>query len=124
MTLVRLDNGQTILIDVNIRGAADDEDDDTPNVAQDLRGRLDRDESGRLYVDAFSVSHPHSDHTTGLRNHFHLGPPDEWNEDDDKILIREVVAGGFPARECERRKPLRRCKGLGGGSATAGEALP
>jgi hypothetical protein len=90
MTLVRLDNGQTVLIDVNIRGAADDEDDETPNVAQDLRGRLDRDERGRLYVDAFSLSHPHSDHTTGLRNHFHLGPPADWNEDDDKILIREM----------------------------------
>ncbi|KQY97182.1 hypothetical protein ASD45_20980 [Pseudolabrys sp. Root1462] len=90
MTLIRLDNGQTILVDVNIRGAADDENDDTPNVAEDLRGRLDRDADGRLFVDAFLVSHPHSDHTTGLRNHFHLGPPADWNEDDDKIMIREM----------------------------------
>jgi hypothetical protein len=90
MTLVKLDNGQAILIDVNIRGAADDDNDDTPNVAEDLRGRLNRDDKDRLYVDAFLVSHPHTDHTTGLRNHFHLGPPDEWNEDDDKILIREM----------------------------------
>jgi hypothetical protein len=89
MTLVCLDNGQNILIDVNIRGAADDQDDDTPDVADDLRGRLKRDDKGRLYVDAFLVSHPHADHTTGLRNHFHLGPPGEWSEDDDKIIIRE-----------------------------------
>jgi hypothetical protein len=90
MTLLELDNGQKILIDVNIRGAADDDDDETPDVGQDLKDRLDRDESDRLYVDAFLSSHPHSDHVTGLRNHFHLGPPDKWNKKDDKILIREM----------------------------------
>jgi hypothetical protein len=90
MTLLKLDNGQTILIDVNIRGAADDEDDDTPNVAQDLKDRLERDEDDRLYVDAFLVSHPHSDHVSGLDNHFHLGPPEDWKKKDDKILIREM----------------------------------
>ena len=46
MTLVRLDNGQTIIIDLNIRGAADDDDDDTPDVATDLRDRLKRDKQG------------------------------------------------------------------------------
>ncbi|MGE0232479.1 MAG: metallohydrolase [Flavobacteriaceae bacterium] len=90
MVLMCLDNGQRILIDINIRGKADDDDDDTPDVAEDLRGRLERDDQGRLYVDAFLVSHPHSDHVAGLRNHFHLGPPDSWDEDDDKILIREM----------------------------------
>src|SRR5438067_7603292 len=90
MTLLRLDNGQTILIDVNIRGAADDEDDETPNVAQDLKDRLDRDNDGRLYVDAFLLSHPHADHVTGLQNHFHLGLPADWKKKDDKILIREM----------------------------------
>ncbi len=90
MTLVCLDNGQTVLIDTNIRGAADKDDDDTPDVASDLRDRLERDDDGRLFVDAFLLSHPDQDHITGLRNHFHLGPPDEWSEDDDKILIREL----------------------------------
>ena len=90
MTLLKLDNGQTILIDVNIRGAADDDDDETPDVAKDLRDRLDRDDDGRLYVDAFLQSHPHADHVTGLRNHFHLGPPKDWKKKDDKILIREM----------------------------------
>ncbi len=91
MVLLCLDNDQRLLIDVNIRGAADDDDDDTPNVAEDLRSRLNkRDKQGRLFVDGFLLSHPHSDHITGLRNHFHLGPPDTWNKDDDKILIREM----------------------------------
>jgi hypothetical protein len=90
MTLLKLDNGQTILIDVNIRGAADDDDDETPDVAKDLKDRLERDEDDRLYVDAFLVSHPHSDHVSGLDNHFHLGPPEDWKKKDDKILIREM----------------------------------
>ncbi len=90
MTLIRLDNGQTILTDIYIRGAADDPDDDTPDVAGDLRDRLDRDQQGRLYVDGFLLSHPHEDHITGLKKHFHLGPPDEWSEKADKILIREM----------------------------------
>ena len=39
MTLIRLGDkaGTTILIDCNIRAAADDPDDDTRDVAQDLR---------------------------------------------------------------------------------------
>jgi|GEM_PF-625703 len=90
MTFVRLDNGQTVIIDLNIRGAADDDEDDTPDVAMDLRDRLKRDTKGRLYVDAFLLSHPDQDHINGLRSHFHLGPPDEWSEDDDKIFIREM----------------------------------
>ena len=90
MTLICLDNGQTILIDCNIRGDADNEEDDTPDVASDLRDRLKQDARGRRYVDAFLLSHPDRDHVGGLRNHFHLGPPDEWSEDDDKICISEM----------------------------------
>ena len=57
MTLVCLDNGQNLLIDINIRADADDEDHEMPNVAEDLRGRLKRDDAGRLYVDGFLSSH-------------------------------------------------------------------
>lgn len=106
MTLVVLDNGQTILIDINIRGAADDEDDDTPDVAADLRKRLKRDEKGRFYVDVFLSTHPHRDHITGLRNHFHLGPPDEWNKDEDKIIIREMWSSPLVFRRASSQNPL------------------
>lgn len=41
-------------------------------------------------MDGFLLSHPDKDHIGGLETHFHLGPPDEWDEDDDKILIREM----------------------------------
>ncbi|MEK6321007.1 MAG: metallohydrolase [Acidobacteriota bacterium] len=90
-TLVRFASGHTLLIDVNIRGAADDPDDDTPDVATELRKRLSRDEKGRLYVDAFLLSHPDADHCRRLVEHFHLGPPEDFPQHDtDKILIREL----------------------------------
>ncbi|MER9618796.1 hypothetical protein [Mesorhizobium sp. M0207] len=92
MALIKLDNGQNILLDINIRAAADDPDDDTYDVAADLKERLPRDDQDRLYVDAFLLSHPDGDHITGLSKHFYLGPPEDFPEDneDDLILIREM----------------------------------
>ena len=91
MCLVTLSNGQTILIDMNIRAAADDPHDENYDVVEDLKGRLKRDEQDRLFVDAVLISHPDRDHITGLQNHFHLGAPDEFPEgDQDRILIREM----------------------------------
>jgi len=92
MALITLDNGQTILIDINIRSAADDPDDDTYDVATDLKDRLKRDQEGRMYVDSFLLSHPDGDHVTGLSNHFHLGPLEDFpeGEKDNLIVIREM----------------------------------
>lgn len=91
MTLITLESGRTVLVDVNIRKAADDEDDDeTTDVAALLKDRLERDGDGRLYVDAFLLSHPDEDHCRGLERHFHLGKPEDWNKKADKILIREM----------------------------------
>ena len=90
MTLIRFESGRMLLIDCNIRGAADDPDDDTPDVATYLRDRLDRDGEDRPFVDAFLLSHPDEDHCRGLKKHFHLGSPDEWVEKDQRIIIREM----------------------------------
>ncbi|WP_395612216.1 hypothetical protein [Allosphingosinicella sp.] len=90
MTLVTFDNDQKLLIDLHVRQAAEDPDDDTPDVIAQLREHLTRDGQGRLFVDGFLLSHPDKDHICGLERHFHLGPPDEWVEADDKILIREM----------------------------------
>ena len=90
MTLVTFDNDQKLLIDLHVRLAADDADDETPDVMAQLRERLTRDEKGRLFVDGFLLSHPDKDHICGLEQHFHLGPPDDWAKADDKILIREM----------------------------------
>jgi len=42
MTLVTTESGSKLLIDLNIRAAADDPDDDTPDVASKLRERRER----------------------------------------------------------------------------------
>ena len=106
MTLIHLDSGRTILIDINIRGSADDPDDDAPDVAAKLRNQLLRDSAGRFYVDAFLLSHPDQDHCGGLRKHFHLGPPEDWSKDDDKILIREMWSSPMVFRRASKNHQL------------------
>jgi hypothetical protein len=106
MTLIELESGRKILIDVNIRAAADDPDDETPDVAKMLRERLSRDRQGRLYVDAFLLSHPDKDHCSGLTTHFHLGPPADWSKSADKIFIREVWSSPIVFRRALRNHPL------------------
>ena len=106
MTLLKFDNDQTMLIDMHVREAADDENDDTPDVIADLRGRLKRDEKGRLYVDGFLLTHPDQDHIAGLQTHFHLGPAGDWNKDDDKILIREMWSSPIVFRRASKTHTL------------------
>lgn len=97
MTLVRLADTRvtTILIDTNIRAAADNTNDDTPDVAAALRQRLMFDKDGRPFVDAFMLSHPDQDHCGGLRKHFWLGSPEDYPDDhldrsERRIIIREL----------------------------------
>lgn len=106
MTLIQLESGRTILIDVNIRAAADDPEDSTPDVAKMLRERLTRDAKGRLFVDVFLLSHPDQDHCGGLLKHFHLGPPADWSKADDKIFIRELWSSPLVFRRASKNHVL------------------
>lgn len=106
MTLLEFESGRRVLIDCKIRSAADDPDDETPDVATQLRERLLRDESNRLYVDAFLLTHPDQDHISGLANHFHLGPSSDWLADDDKIIIREMWSSPIVFRRACKTRPL------------------
>jgi len=91
MVLLTLESGRTILIDINIRVAADDEEgEDYVDVATLLRDRLGRDVQNRPYVDVFLLTHPDQDHCRGLERHFHLGSPGDWVKKDNKIIIREM----------------------------------
>ena len=113
MTLIALGDktGTTVLIDCNIRAAADDVNDSTRDVARDLRDRLHRDSNGRPYVDAFLLSHPDQDHCRGICNHFYLGGPAEYPDDkkadaDKRILIRELWSSPMVFRRASRKHSL------------------
>jgi hypothetical protein len=106
MTLIETANAKKILIDTHIRAAADDPDDDTPDVATWLRERLNRDADGRRYVDAFLLSHPDKDHCGGLDEHFHLGPLSTWDKKKDKIIIREIWSSPVVFRRACKEHPL------------------
>lgn len=89
MTLITLESGRKILIDIHIRND-EDEGSDITEVAPLLRDRLDRDDENRPYIDAFLLTHPDKDHVLGLSEHFHTGPLADYDEDGDKIVIREM----------------------------------
>lgn len=109
MMLMVLDSGKRILVDIDIRADADDEDTDTPDVGGQLRKELEelgRDDKGRLYVDAFLLTHPDQDHIRGLSNHFHLGPPGDWSKTADEILIREQWSSPIVFRRASKDHKL------------------
>lgn len=106
MTLFQFDDGRTLLVDINIRPGATDPDDDTPNVVEQLCSRIERDDEGRPFVDAMLLTHPDKDHILGLSEYFHLGPPNEWSEKSDKILIREMWSSPIVFRRASRKHVL------------------
>jgi len=106
MTLIELESGRKILIDINIRVAADDPNDETLDVAEMLRKRLKRDSNGRPYVDVMLLSHPDEDHCRGLAKHFHLGVPEEWSEKTNKIFIRELWSSPMVFRRASKNYTL------------------
>lgn len=108
MALLKLLDGASVLIDCNIRKVADDPaDKETRDVGKDLRARLPRDASGRPYVDAFLLSHPDKDHCSGLCTHFHLGPLEDYADDnkpdaEKKIVIREMWSSPIVFRRASK----------------------
>jgi hypothetical protein len=113
MTLIVLGDeaAARILIDSNIREAADDPNDKTRDVAQDLGSRLKRDSKGRPYVDVFVSSHPDQDHCRGIRNHFYLGDPgaypdDEKPDNEKRILIRQIWSSPIVYRRASKNHTL------------------
>lgn len=99
MTLITTHNDKTILIDCNIRQG-----DDFPDVLEQLREKLKRDSSNRLYIDLFVWSHPDEDHCRGIENSFHLGPPEDWNKENDLIFINEIWSSPMVYRRASKSK--------------------
>jgi Cft2 family RNA processing exonuclease len=110
MTLITLIDETNILIDVNIRTAADNPEDDACDVSSELRKRIKTDDKGRPYVDVFVLSHPDKDHCTGLKNHFHLGKPDDYVDEPPEtgtkkewLGIRDYVLSLSPVQSNKSR---------------------
>ncbi|MGB3222817.1 MAG: hypothetical protein WBB23_08440 [Desulforhopalus sp.] len=101
MTLVDTDVGKKILIDCNIRAA-----EDCPDVVKQLRERLSRDSSDRLFIDVFIWSHTDEDHCRGISEHFHLGSPEDWSEKKDLIFIREIWSSPIVFRRASKNNTL------------------
>lgn len=97
MVLLKLnDNNQTtILFDIFIRNAADDDSDSSKfNVAKHLKENLKRDKLNRPYVDVFLLTHHDEDHIRGFKKHFitcdDISNDDKDNEENEKIVINEI----------------------------------
>lgn len=101
MTLITTNNGKKILIDCNIRQG-----DDYPDVLEQLREKLERDSSERLFVDLFVWSHPDEDHCRGVKSSFHLGKPEDWKEKDDLIFINEIWSSPMVYRRASKNHTL------------------
>jgi hypothetical protein len=113
MTLISLGDtaGTTILIDCNIRAAADDPEDETRDVAADLRGCLNRDSNERPYVDVLLLTHPDLDHCRGMQKHFHLGalkdyPDDKKPDKEKKIVVSQMWSSPVVFRRASKDHPL------------------
>ena len=113
MTLIRLadPDATSLLIDCRIRLAADDSDNATPDVALDLRDRIQEDSDNRPYIDAMLLSHPDEDHCLGLKEHFWLGslndyPDDNKPQDEKRIVIREIWSSPMVFRRASKNLTL------------------
>ena len=74
-TLIKLDNGMTIIVDCQILSDLTDGKGKQINydVKADLLKELKKDTSGRPYVDLFISTHPHDDHCKGFEDNFYHG---------------------------------------------------
>ena len=112
--------GRTVMTDINYRvGRCQDEDDDeAPDFAPEIRAACPND-----HLDIFVLTHPDQDHLAGFGEVFHLGPPEDWEDDPDegavKVIVDEIWCSPYGAnphyttdaskpvvKEIKRRKKL------------------
>lgn len=101
--------GTTIMTDIHYcRGNADPNNDEKPDFAPKIREAC----TGNK-LDLFVLTHPDKDHVRGAGDIFHLGKPDDWDDDPDEgdplILIKEIWCSPYAANgayETDESKPL------------------
>lgn len=92
-TLVKFNDGKTMLIDANIREAEDEDGNETCyDVKADLKEHL-RNVDGVYHLDAFILTHPDQDHCCGFARDFYTGDPDDFSKSDkeaERIVLCEL----------------------------------
>ena len=93
-TLIKLDNGKTIIVDCQILADLTDSNGKQVmfDVKADLLKELHKDAAGRPYVDLFISTHPHDDHCKGFAGNFYHGDVVYYdkNKNKDEIIIEEL----------------------------------
>src|SRR3990170_4847888 len=84
-SLIKLTDGTTFVIDLNVTEAASDEDDPSRyDVHTHLLKEMRTDGDGRPHNDAFLNSHPDRDHIGGFSAVFYVGEPSKYSDKDKK----------------------------------------
>ena len=93
-TLIKLDNGKTIIVDCQILTNLTDGHGKQVmfDVKADLLKELKKDGFGRPFVDLFISTHPHDDHCKGFAGNFYHGDVANYDKDKnkDEIIIEEL----------------------------------
>ena len=94
-TLIKLDNGKTIIVDCQILADLTDGHGKQVmfDVKADLLKELKRDGFGRPFVDLFISTHPHDDHCKGFAGNFYHGDVANYDKDKNKDEIIEKLVG-------------------------------
>ncbi|KQN32683.1 hypothetical protein [Sphingomonas sp. Leaf38] len=101
---------KVVMIDIHYRAARaqDDEDDEAPDFASDIRQAC-----GNDHLDVFVSTHPDKDHVGGFSEIFHCGSPETWDSDPDdsdpKIIVDEIWCSPYglnPHYTTDQSKPL------------------
>ncbi len=93
-TLIKLDNGKTIIVDCQILTDLTDGHGKQVmfDVKADLLNELKRDGTGSPFVDLFICTHPHDDHCKGFAGNFYHGDVADYDKvkNKDEIIIEEL----------------------------------
>lgn len=88
-TLIKLDNGKTILVDCQILADLTDGHGKQImfDVKEDLLSELKKDSLERPFVDLFISTHPHDDHCKGFAENFYHGDVADYDKDKTRMRL-------------------------------------